>query len=792
MSIAAPSEGAVVRFAGDIERAVKLREILFQRDFDREFISHGGMLCYAFDSNVMHSYFRSNDGQRPTSPTFQGPPETLSSESETLVFEIIVSHLVQNLSERDRCNSPAMILPGHVEEFRRLQDSVASALDPKQRDRQSAKDFLNKLLEKVVAAATPDRQKAIFTENEAMLHKLLYAVDDAVERLNRFNGLLANGKLRGAGKLEMERFWADLIAEDPRIYSLLHGNLDISLNVDDGTADWWLLRLDFAETFKRVDSTALGTLDRLNRCLEPRKVRVVLYTTNDEILEQGMRYAPFRHKDHPWRQFTFSDLYIRHPRALLFDPEILAIDEEKSADKGWLRALLSEVSETYEGETLVSHRAHFRDVRRGANFEDLARQALKKAPDIHQRLYANWVGHLENIATAHVSTTEIARENIRQRLAMREDRLPDLEEVSRKMAEDTEKGWENFYLAAARSGYELIGLSEEKIRGQKRNVPALYLREMPEAEAVLDLIYQSDGAIRHEQEIRTAIERIEQRDDRESRYITALLYSLLFAFADRWRVAKLLAMRAVGIGGSGDVGEQKQERRVTGREAYFLAAVTHRLTARAIGDLDLAGTYLEEARRRMPRADENGSGKSQPLTGIRFNAERIAIDTARLLFEAWRADWKIGGRPHIVAAARETLSQVRIELTPDNICQIARVRRAANMNLRNNYIANIFLLECSGSLEERDLAGLGDLLAGQIREWREISDDRVRRDPSVIDTQSLLYAGSLINQASPRGEPRLAVLERKLPTSPSFLMPYDQSRYTQMATLAQTRRLIDA
>jgi hypothetical protein len=788
LSTAARNEFGVRRFAAEIERAVRLREVLFQRDFDRQFIDDGGRLCYAFDSNVMHSYFRTVDGQRRFIPTFQGPPDALSSDSETRVFEIIVTHLVQSLSEHDRCISPAIILPGHIEEFRRLQDSLTAALDPQQRERQNAKNFLLSLLAKIDAAASTEQQKEIFIDNEAALHKLLYAVDDSVERLNRFNSLLAHGKLRGAKKVEMEPVWADLIEHDPRIHALLHGNLNISLNVDEGAADWWLRRLDFEESFARVDSTALGTLDRLNRCLEAQNVRVVLFTMNDEILEQGMRYAPFRHSDHRWRQFNFTDLYIRHPRTLLFDPKILAIGGGNGADMGWLNALLSEVSDSYEGESLVSHRAHFRDVRQRANFEDLAHHALKKAPDIHDRLHKNWVDHLENIATAHVSTTEIARENIRKRLAMREDRLPDLHDVSRQMADDIEKGWENFYLAAARSGYELIGLSEDKVRGQKRNVPALYLREMPEAEAVLDHIYEPDGAIRYEGLIRTKIEAIEQRNDRESQYITALLYSLLFAFADRWPVAKLLAMRAVGIGGGNEVNYRDAGQRVTGRESYFLAAVTHRLTAKGMVDLDIASSYLDEAVRRMPKEDDSDLRTSQPLTGIRFKAEQIAIDTARLLFEAWRAKWCISGASRIEAAARDNLSRVLSELTTDNVCQIERVRSASSMSLINNFIANIFLLECAEVLEDYDLVGLADLLAGQARELRDFPDDRLHRDPSAIDRQALLYAGSLLDSDSPSAELSSRVLEQKVSSSETFLMPFDESRYRHMANLAQARR----
>lgn len=57
--------------------------------------------------------------------------------------------------------------------------------------------------------------------------------------------------------------------------------------------------------FVSRDKTALATRGRLNRCLEPLNIRVVLFTNNDVSARERRRYRPFRHQKNEWRDYNY-------------------------------------------------------------------------------------------------------------------------------------------------------------------------------------------------------------------------------------------------------------------------------------------------------------------------------------------------------------------------------------------------------------------------------------------------------------------------------------------------------
>lgn len=79
-----------------------------------------------------------------------------------------------------------------------------------------------------------------------------------------------------------------------------------------------------------------------------------------------------------------------------------------------------------------------------------------------------------------MATSSIAHGVISSRLRRNESDLPDLSRLEREVEKLTEESWDSFYMTAARSGYEIIGLSLDRVRGQKRNVPILFLGGVPQ------------------------------------------------------------------------------------------------------------------------------------------------------------------------------------------------------------------------------------------------------------------------------------------------------------------------
>jgi len=788
-----PATDPVGRFAHDLEEAVNLREMLMHRQLDRDFTARRGRVCYAIDTTILHRYFADPLANQAPPRLFEGPRDSTRSPSEQRVFDIITTDLVQNLSARDNSFSPLLILPGHIEETRRLHEQLIETLEMSRTSRQNARDTLARVLADL-SDAPPLRQLALLDENEATLHDLLYSVHESNEKLARFNDLLASGRLRSTAKLHYDNTWFALMKEYPQLAPILRGDLDeVPMDAGEGTAEWWQRRLEkMPDRFVERDKKALATLDRLNRVLRPLDIRVVLFTDNDLIVREGRRYRPFRHEDTYLRNYNFTDLYIRQPKAMLFEPEILRPSdlEADPSDIGWLDAFLSRVIGTDGTMDLVSFRAHFTNRTLYKNLRDIAETALDEWPEAHKKLHRDWIDHLDTVTLAHVATSSIARSVIRQRLRPTEEELPDLSALERELQGLAETTWDSFYMSAARSGYEMIGLSRDRVRGQKRNVPILFLRNMPQAERLLDLAYEVDGVIRHEALIRKLLDEIEDVGSRLSRYAAALCYAILFAYADRWSVARALAIRAVEIATNDvSVATAEHDDEVSGREAMFLACVTHRLTAKSRADLSDCDLFLARAREKL-KADADTLVPAYPLmTGVRFDGEAIAIKTASVLFDAHAVAWQVPPDSPLIATARETLADAKLLLSNSNICDDERVRRSTYANVRTNYIANLYLLECAAVLNVTDLDLLPDLIAGQLRDWRVMSSGFDDPDVSSIDMQALRYAGSLLQL---RNDPRsLAKVEAIVDSSrpiDTFLMPYDRSRYERMENFAKARR----
>lgn len=788
-----PQSITVRRFAQDLEEAVKLREMLLHRQLDRDFIAAGGRICYAIDSPILHKYFGRLQPDQPPLRIFEGPSGSEPSPSEQRVFDIITTDLVQNLSGRDSGSSPLLILPGHIEETRGLHEQLVSTLDMSRTNRLNARRTLSELLT-ALQDAPPERQLSLLDENEAKLHELLYSVDESNEKLARFNDLLATGRLRSTAKLHQDKSWFALMNEDPRLIAILRGDVDaVAGDVGEGSSEWWRRRLgEMPDHFVQRDKQALATLDRLNRVLQPHDVRVVLFTDNDKIVRQGRRYRPFRHEDTDLRSYNFTDLYIRQPKAMLFEPEILRPSDPKAnaSDIGWLDAFLSRVIGTDGAMNLLSFRAHYTSRTLYENLLDLAENALADWPQAHEQLHRDWIEHIDMVTLAHAATSSIARSVIRQRLRLTEDGLPDLSSLEREIQGLAEASWDSFYTSAARSGYEMIGLSLDRVRGQKRNVPILFLRNMPQGERLLDLAYEVDGVVLHEAEIRNLLDELEESETRATRYVAALCYGILFAYADRWAVAKALAIRAVEIAThEASIATAQTEDDVSGREALFLACVTHRLTARTRSDLVVCERFLESARGILAREPAAKNSTYPAMTGVRFDGEAIAIQTARALFDAHALNWQIQATSQLVTTARENIAAARLLLGSSSRCEDERVRRSTFANVRTNYITNLFLLECAGSLDFADLDLLPDLIAGQIKDWRAMSSALDDQDVSAVDTQALRYAGSLLQlRNDPRSLARVEAIVDSSRPADTFLMPYDRSRNDRMAEFTRTRR----
>jgi hypothetical protein len=790
----------VTNLAEDIRNAIKLREMLFQRQLDDRFLAEKGTIYYAVDSNVINFWaLNTAPGYQSAvarTRVFRGPPGTHPPKSETRVFDIILSHVINSLAWKDR--NPLIILPGHDEEARLTHTRLLNLLTGQKARAQSIKSELSQIFEKL-RAAKPSRQIKVAEGYENRLHDILYAMNDHNEKLRRFNWLMVHGRLLIAGRVRHHEEWGKLIDAIPRLLPILSGSPPVpDPAARPGSAEWWEKQLEkkMKPEFLEADKVALSTLNRLNLMLDDYNVRVVLITNNTDIIDAAKTYRPFRHIDDSWGRYTFSDLFLRHPKAMLFEADILrpgSTDKSPKDQTGWLDAFLARVTRV-ETKDLTAFRYQLEDATTETQLRAWARTALYESPEVHDKLLSEWETHVDNIALAHVSTSAEAQQNIRFRWGRGDAaklEIPD--EFEQRIEDLTEGSWTDFFLSATKLGYEMIGLSPEKAKGQKRNVPIIFLRDLPEGEAILELIYKFNGVIDNETEIRRRLAPLGEADTPGARYMSSICYALLFAYADKWLVARTLALRAV------DVAEGLQSRKwprdayslgLSGREAYYFASVTHRLTARSARDLDVCDEFVAKARRALKKDREvkaNRLSKYPRMTGLRFDAEAVAIETSRNLFTGFGVRWDSTElKPHSIPLRKTAKEAVSVL---GNDCKSEMITRATFMNLRTNYFANLFLLECADSLKRKDVAELATFIKDQLADLKDVDKSEAPWSSlSTVDLQLLIYANSLLS-ADERVElpPQIDMHRSRKAARASFLMPYDESRCDKMVQLMQAR-----
>src|SRR5262249_1152320 len=130
--------------------------------------------------------------------------------------------------------------------------------------------------------------------------------------------------------------------------------------------------------------------------------------------------------------------------------------------------------------------------------------------------------------------------------SLRGDIVKEFDEYTTKLVEDS---WSDFFLTAAKSGFELIGLSEGSAR-RKHNVPPVALdgEQVVLGQRAITLMSGTPGGVfENQRQIAEVLDKLHSSQDAVHQYVKTLCYALLFAHAERWSVAKLIARRAIQI-----------------------------------------------------------------------------------------------------------------------------------------------------------------------------------------------------------------------------------------------------
>lgn len=742
----------------DLKAALAMRELAYARRVDEDLVGAGGKIYYAIDASILRKLFESKpradrfgstriaDGRTARAESYQifGGPHSDArltrglKRAQARLREVLLWYLVDGRSAGDHMGvSNLLLLPGHTAETWRLYDNIVEDLDG-QADRYDYLKETASRLREIVAQASGNRMRDRARQDALMrtISDIVYDLEEPHRRFARINELFQRGQLLGLGAAVSHPRFADRELRGGSRHPFLTPRADDApaarVQPEPGSRSWWTKTLHgrLPVIFIDNDREALSTLDQINRLLDPAKARVILFTDNERIIESGASYLPFKDADVPYSDLSFSDLYLRHPKSLLVDARLMRPATEdpnapSSSIDGWLDALLAASVEMESPQDVGDDRdqgalarwAKFRASKERLesriNEDTRLEKAVRVNPDLHANFVEKWTELISGLDADYVASSAIADDEVKLSLSI-DTEAASVEQVDalldacrvhvRRLAEQS---WSAFFNTAADTGLELIDLPSIDNQRAVWTVPPLYIRADPKLRDIVETFWDPERLRRDPSEILRRLNDPALLDSRQSSYVRTLCYGLLFAFAGRWGLTKLLAERALHIAGRirSDSGADDETRAawgaapVTGREAHYLLAVACRITAVTPADLDRARSAIGDADAAKADLADTADSTESGLSGLRFEAEELTIDIARNLLPtseeeaALNAEYAPGLRERVLNVIRKS-----------GLCDKAPVRLQSCISLRSEYF--YLLLHPADARTQRLLPGL--------------------------------------------------------------------------------------
>ena len=636
------SDTDVSRLAAWVRAAARQRRLMVPWEKDKEFLSAGGTIYYAVDSNIVKLYttpweMAVRQGHRTGyAKIFPGDPESYSEVLGRALADYIFFHLSPDQS--------LLVIPPIEKEIRRVYAAVGRDADQQQDRAKGQLAHLEVMVNKLKQLDDVEDLLDSFKKDVPDLAEILGGQRSYGAELRRLRVLLTERPiLPFAYALRDDRI-ADPVMRNT-LADATRGDLDIS-----DTKEAWGGRLAESKKSEPIDGSqisatkkerrfdnlvddaeALARLEFIN--IRLGKGRRLVLITGDEAMEKAAR----TYQQHD-RQENFADLYLRHPRVFLAEPGVLfpRVDSDTHQMRDgkelvdWLDALLGQFSRL--GVNYFELLDDVGDKKQQDQLQNAARQLLDLQPDIISSFRARWSSYLQNVVTLHAPDAYGEADH------QLRDLLADLGHIrdrcqSRLIAEQ-HQDWEAFFVAAFGAGYGLLIFRPSGGTMPPRNPPILSFDTFRN---FYSLTRELLGARRDQALDRTRYAEMRQtvRNEDLSLYTYYLWYGVLFAYEQSWRVAAILAKRAIEIAEEMSRGvprfpEGAPERRISGREAAYLRAVALRHAARKASDLIEVASLLSRAESCLKQ--ERVLRPELKVGEIRFPSERCALNLSYHLF----------------------------------------------------------------------------------------------------------------------------------------------------------------
>ena len=635
---------------GDRASAQRLRDDIQLHKNDLRWLSENNerIIIYAVDNDIVRLYSDTKEkalaklGREGYTQIFNGDEKT-----NAISLGVILSHhIFYSLGEDVRSNGTKLLIPPLDKEFASNLSTILGKADLEDDAAQTQAKALDVLL---TDSRMSDIEKAQCLVNQGTkILDVLLGSNSYAAQAKKVCALVNKNRLTSLVEISDKQTYGlplEFVEACSRKKSL--ADLIFTITLKDDWTDLLILPKHNDEKIKNLedDAEALAALQLINMRLADSGIRLVLITGARNLLETGQKITVKNGN----QDCRFADLWLRHPRCFLGDPAIFGatVGMEKNEGCNDLMTLLDAfLAESKQGR---EHQGKPSDEK-----SENARHADSHYPMAIAEFQEAWNRFIVNLCLGHTEILEqVSHDYSPSSVA---ELIREIRDAKSSLKEMLKESWQSVFFAAIQTGflYSLYSWSLAKMR--PRNLPKLIFESFDQATRFVDdIIMQTPGT-----EVIDFRQRIEAvGKDSSNRYTTYLVFGVLFAAQNNWRIAESLADNAIRLV-FGDLQSAPAAARadaarvITGREAYYLKAVAGRHLARSVGELTAAHDAIILA---MEMLDLEREVRENILPNdTRFEYELCSINVAGAMFEKF-----LGETP--VFYGRLTMGQLIAKLT---------------------------------------------------------------------------------------------------------------------------------
>jgi hypothetical protein len=769
---------------------------------DKNDIVDGVQIIYSVDTDVVKLFTNPIEMAAPVKDRGYGYLQLFVDDKHEECIargRVIAEHIFRTLQH----GAPLLVIPPLTRELADINEATVR----RARDQQfSARDQLRALKNEFESARSTGDHEQLFrlvSEKAPDLIRLLEGASDttantttdATAELRRFS-VLFRDKLVAAPEFFVERRileTAILAAFQPP-----ERNLPLDTQFDSYRTVWsgLLIRRKVSRRKKGRDVDALARIQLINQLLPPR-TKLIHITGDAHVLNAGDKVIL------PGNSRTFTERYLRHPRAFLAEPGMLSA-EQTDADSGiddlqlqttakdfsefskWLIVFLAKFwkRDYFEIYKTIGHSEE--ELSQALDPDDAIEKFCDDFPDIVSTFRNRWDDFSRNVA---VGQTRTMIDSMPYMKGLSAQLRTSIAEIDSEISSYIDESWRASFQFATATSYGITRISSEKAalkftanRVVPRSIPFISFETFKHTQQFIKQVIEADSFIDiGEAQYKTLLAKVNEEDT--SGYLYYLAYASLFAAEGRWGLAKILAERSFELRHGTSLRHSSPNENITGREAAYFCAVAIRNSAKTTEDLTTAERWIERAQQCWEK--DKALRPSLRIGNLRFAVERASILAAKEFFFTFDRRSTGGGRrdksdglmtlqAEFKGCLSKTLGQLQHEgvLSPHERWVTQNLQRRVLVNLLMIGMIKQFYLKKDISAAERN----------EIRQYYALLSENVSSlpHPSIKDNYlynliwllSTLWLGSKRVEATSEAKDQLT--DEKIEAF--AVMPYDKER----------------